>query len=329
MDIQLSEAEIAGDRRGKVAAGIGFILFIVLLLVPLFFHLNPPPGQPGIAVLLAFDDAGSGDAPAPPASAPAPAEPEPVKPPPPTPEVKPEPEPVKPPPTPAKPVTQPEREVIQQETPAEIAIRKRKAQEEAREQEAERVRKEQEAEVARREEAAATAAREQAAREQREREAREAAIAEARAEEEAARQRREANAARLRDQLGGGLSDNSGSGSGDSNQPGTQGDPNGVPGGAVTAGSGNGRISGFGNRGLVSSPAVREKCQASGTVVVEVCISPEGKVVSAKKTQAGTTTQNSCLINSAVANSKTWKFSSSALAPASQCGKITYTFKLQ
>jgi hypothetical protein len=329
MDIQLTEIELAGDRRGKIAAGIGFILFIVLLLIPLFFHLNPPPGQPGIAVLLAFDDAGSGDAPAPPASAPAPAEPEPVKPPPPTPEIEPEPEPVKPPPTPTKPEVQPEREVIQQETPAEISIRKRKVQEEARKQEADRIRKQQEADVRRREEATATAVREQAAREQRERQAREAAIAEARAKEEAARQRREANAARLRDQLGGGLSDNSGSGSGDSNKPGTQGDPNGVPGGAVTAGSGSGRISGFGNRSLVASPAVREKCQASGTVVVEVCIAPSGKVVSSKKTQSGTTTQNSCLINSAVANSKTWKFSPNDLAPAAQCGKITYTFKLQ
>lgn len=327
MDIQLSEAELAGDRRGKVAAGIGFILFIVLLLIPVFFHLNPPPGQPGIAVLLAFDDAGSGDAPAPPASNPAPAEP--MDPPPPTPEVKPEPEPVKPPPTPTKPEVQPEREVIQQETPAEIAIRKRKAQEEARKQEAERLKQQQEAEVRRREEAAAAAAREQAAREQREREAREAAIAEARAKEEAARQRREAEAARLRDQLGGSLSNNSGSGSGDSGKPGTQGDPNGVPGGAVTAGSGSGRVSGLGGRGLVSSPAVRESSQASGTVVISVCISPEGKVVSAKFSQTGSNTSNPSLIRAATDNAQTWKFSPDASAPPTQCGKITYTFKVQ
>jgi TonB family protein len=327
MDIQLSEIELAGDRRGKIAAGIGFILFIVLLLIPIFFHLNPPPGQPGIAVLLAFDDAGSGDAPAPPASAPAPAEPAPVKPPPPTPE--PEPEPVKPPPTPTKPEVQPEREVIQQETPAEIAIRKRKAQEEARKQEADRVRKQQEADIRRRQEATAAAAREEAAREQREREAREAAIAEANAKEEAARQRREANAARLRDQLGGGLSDNSGSGSGDSNKPGTQGDPNGVPGGAVTAGSGKGRVSGLGGRGLVSSPAVRESSQASGTVVISVCISPEGKVTSAKFSQSGSNTSNPSLIRAATNNAKTWKFSPDGTAPPTQCGKITYTFKVQ
>lgn len=324
MEVHLTEAELAGDRRGKIAAGIGFILFIVLLLVPIFFHLNPPPGQPGISVLLAFDDSGSGDDPAPPpAAAQPPTQPEQPQ----EPEIRPEPTPP-PPPTTTVPVKQPEREVIQQETPAEIAIRKRKAQEEAARQEAERQRQQELTDARNRENAAAAAAREQAAREQREREAREAAIAEAQAKEEAARQRREAEAARLRDQLGGSLS-NTGGGSGSGTKPGTEGDPNGVPGGTVTAGSGSGRVSGFGNRGLVASPAVREQCQASGTVVVEVCIDPDGKVISAKKTQSGTTTQNSCLISSAEANSKTWKFTPSPLAPASQCGKITYTFKLQ
>lgn len=328
MEVRLSEAEVTGDRRGKVAAGIGFVLFVILLLVPIFFHLNPPPGQPGIAVLLAFDDAGSGDDPAPPSSSPAEVQPEPAPTPPPTPEVQIEPEPVTPPPTPATtPERQPEREVIQQETAAEIAIRKRKAQEEARKREAERLRQEQEAEVRRREDAAAQAAREQAAREQREREAREAAIAEAKAKEEAARQRREADAARLRDQLGGSLS-NSGGGSGNTSETGTQGDPNGVPGGAVTAGSG--RVSGgLGGRGLVSSPAVRESSQASGTVVVNVCVGADGKVISAKFSQTGSNTSNPQLIRAAENNAKTWKFSASATAPPSQCGKITYTFKVQ
>ena len=58
MEAHLTEIEVTGDRRGKIAAGIGFMLFIVLLLIPIFFHLNPPPGQPGISVLLAFDDSG-------------------------------------------------------------------------------------------------------------------------------------------------------------------------------------------------------------------------------------------------------------------------------
>ncbi|TXF91824.1 TonB family protein [Neolewinella aurantiaca] len=322
MEIQVqSEAEQNGDRNGKVAAGIGFILFVIVLLIPIFFKLNPPPGQPGIAVLLAFDDQGSGDNPAGPSSPSEPVtEPQPVEPPPPAPEVKPEPvpEPPKPSSTP-KPVVE-QRDVIQEETAQDIAIRKQKAQEEAR--------KRQEEEVRRREEAAAQAARDQAAKERREQEAREQAIREANAKAEAERQAREARAQALRDQLSGGLS-GSGSGSGDTGKPGTQGRPDGVnDGSGIVAGSG--RVSGgLGGRGLVSSPAVRESSQKSGTVIVEVCVGADGKVTTAKFTQSGSTTADPTLVKAAVDNAKTWKFSSDATAPPSQCGRITYTFKVQ
>ena len=313
---QLSPAEVIGDRRGKIAAVIGLILFLVVILIPIFFKLNPPPGQPGIAVLLAFDDQGSGDDPAGPAS-PAPPTPEPTPtPPPPTPEPQPEPE-VKPPPPAPAPRPQPEvRDVIQTETPQEIAIRKRKAREAAERAEAER-----------RERAAEQAAREQAERDRREREAREAAIREAEAKAERERQAREARAAALRDQLSGGLS-GSGGGSGNTNQPGTQGRPDGVPDGSSIS-SGSGRVTGLGGRDLVASPPVRERSQTSGTVIVEVCIGPDGAVKTAKFIQANSTTQDSGLISAAIANAKTWKFSASPTAPPTQCGKITYTFRVQ
>lgn len=330
MDVQLpSAAEERGDRNGKVAAGIGFILFVVAILVPIFYKLNPPPGQPGIAVMLAFNDDGSGDSPAGPSAPAEPTpEPEPVKPPPPAPEVKPDPvpEPPKPTTTPKPKVEQ--RDVVQAETAQEIAIRKRKAQEEARKREQDRLRKEQEDEVRRREDAAAQAARDQAEKERREQAAREQAIREANAKAEAERQAREARAQALRDQLSGGLS-GSGSGSGNTGKPGTQGRPDGVPDGSgIVAGSG--RVSGgLGSRGLVSSPAVRESSQKSGTVIVEVCVGSDGKVSSAKFTQSGSTTADPTLVRAAVNNAKTWRFSADATAPPSQCGKITYTFKVQ
>jgi TonB family protein len=330
MEIQIeSQAELNGDRNGKVAAGIGFILFVIALLIPIFFKLNPPPGQPGIAVLLAFDDQGSGDNPAGPSAPAEPvAEPEPVKPTPPTPEVKPDPVPEPPKPTSTPDPVVEQRDVIQAESAQEIAIRKRKAQEEARKREQDRLRKEQQNEVQRREEAAAKAVREQAAKERREQEARETAIREANAKAEAERQAREARAQALRDQLSGGLS-GTGGGSGNTGKPGTQGRPDGVADGSgIVAGSG--RVSGgLGGRGLVSSPAVRESSQKSGTVIVEVCVGSNGKVISAKFTQSGSTTADPTLVRAAINNAKSWKFSSDATAPPSQCGKITYTFKVQ
>lgn len=328
MEAQLTEIEIRGDRRGKIAAGIGFILFVVLILYPLFLRLNPPPGQPGTAVLLALDDFGSGDDPAGPS---APAEPveevtEPV-PPPPTPEVEPTPPP---PPTPAakpEPAEQ-QKEVIQTESPAEIAIRKRKAQEEARERAAEIQRKQQEADVKRRQDAAAEAAREQAAREQREREAREAAIAEAKAREEAAQRKRDADAAALKAGLGGGFG--SGGGSGDDGQPGTAGRPDGVADGRGVVAGGGGRVSGgLGGRGLLSSPAVRDRIQQSGTIVIAVCVGPDGQIKSSKFAQSGSNSSNPDLIRIALNNAKTWKFKPDPTAPPSQCGTVTYNFKVQ
>lgn len=330
MEIQVqSQAELNGDRNGKIAAGVGFILFVIALLIPIFFKLNPPPGQPGIAVLLAFDDQGSGDNPAGPSAPSEPvSEPEPVKPPPPAPEVKPDPvpEPPKPTTTP-KPVVE-QRDVIQAETAQEIAIRKRKAQEEARKQEEDRLRKKQEEDVRRREDAAAQAARDKAAKERREQEAREQAIREANAKAEAERQAREARAQALRDQLSGGLSGN-GSGSGTTGNPGTQGRPDGVADGkGVVAGSG--RVAGgLGGRGLVSSPSVRDALQEAGTVVLKVCVGQDGKIASVDFTQSGSVNATSGLIRVAKANAREWKFKADPTAPPTQCGTITYNFKVQ
>ena len=324
MDAQLNPIEERADQRGKIAAGIGFILLVVLLLIPIFFKLNPPPGQPGIAVLLAFDDQGSGNDPAGPAPAPTP-DPTPTPP-------QPQPEPATPPPpppAPAEPVKKPVvRDVVQAETPQEIAIRKRKEQEQARKQEADRKRREEADQQRREQEAADRAERERIAREQQAERERQAAIDEANRKAEEDRKRRQANADRFRTSVGGSLEGGT-EGRGDSNQSGTEGSDDGIRQGGVTAGTG-GRVSGgLGGRGLLSSPAVRDASQRSGTVVVDVCVDQNGNVVSAKKTLSGTTTTDATLINSAVSNAKKWRFKADPTAPATQCGRITYNFKVQ
>lgn len=322
MEAHISEAEIAGDRRGKVAAGIGFILLVVLLLIPMFYKLNPPPGQPGIAVLLSFDDAGSGNDPgAAPAPAPEPTpQPTPTPPPPPTPE--PEPEPTPTPPTPTKPVRE-QREVIQAETAQEIAIRKQKAEEAARQAEAERLRKKQQEEIARREQAARDAAAKKRAEEQ----ARAQAIAEAEAKAKAEEAARRQRAAEFGSSIGGSFG--GGGGAGSDNESGSRGSSDGVRTGSPTAGGGRGNVKGFGNRGVLASPPVRDNSQTSGTVVLNVCIGQDGRVKSVKFTQSGSKNATAQLRRQAEANAKNWRFSADATAPPSQCGTITYTFKVQ
>jgi colicin import membrane protein len=327
MEAHLSKSELNGDRRGKVAAGLGFILIIVLLLIPIFFKLNPPPGQPGIAVLLAFDDQGSGDDPGGPTAPEPVVDPTPTPPPPPAPEVKPAPRPAPPPPASAPRPAPQQRDVIQEESTAEIAIRKQKAREEAAKADAERKRREQQSDIQRREEAAAQAARDKAARERAEQAAREAAIAEANAKAEADRKRRAVEAAELRNRLGGSFG--GGGGAGNDNKPGSEGSDDGIRNGSVTAGSGRGNVKGFGNRGVVASPPVRDNSQQAGVIVMAVCIGPDGRIISARFTQAGSQNATPELRQQAETNAKTWRFAADPAAPPSQCGTITYNFKVQ
>lgn len=330
MDIIQTELEAKADRNGKISAGIGFILFIILLVIPMFFHLNPPPGQPGILVNLGVIDQGQGDENAA-ASAPAAATPPPAPAPPePEPEPQPETETAPPPPAAAPEPAPQQREVVQQEDPAAIALRKQKAREEAqrRAEEAE-AQREANAEAQRQREAQEAERRRRAAAEaeQRRLDAEEAARQRKLAEERAAR---EAAANATRDQIGG-LFGN-GSGNGDTGTPGNQGVDNGDPNADRLKGisTGDGRVSGgLGGRGVLQSPAVRENSQVSGRVVVSVCVGPDGSISEAKYTQSGSSTADPNLVRAAIANAKKWKFKADPTAPQRQCGKITYDFKVQ
>ena len=321
MDHVITEIEEKADRDGKVAAGIGFILFVILLVAPIFWHLNPPPGQPGILVNLGQIDVGQGDnnAPAPSADVPRPdpaPQPDPAPAPPPPPQPEPEPEPVR---EPTRPTPQPQRPVVQQEDPAAVALRERQQREEA----ARRAREEQERR-------AAQELQERLDREEAERRRQAEAEAERRRQAEAERAAREASANQTRSEIDGLFG--SGSGNGNTGRPGNQGDPNGDPNADRLEGisTGDGRVAGgLGGRGVVNSPPVRENSQVSGRVVVKVCVDPSGAIASAVYTQNGSSTANSQLVNAAVANAKRWKFKADPTAPQQQCGTITYDFKVQ
>ncbi|MCB0636899.1 MAG: hypothetical protein KDC54_09800 [Lewinella sp.] len=291
----LTLREKANIQRGRVA-GVAMLIFLILvLIVPLFFYQNPPPGQEGIQVNLGIPDIGMGeDLNAPVAENPEvqPSEDDPV------------PEPVEEtvPLTAAEdPAPEQQREVVTTEDPAEVALRRQQEREAA----------------------------ERRAQEEADRRAREEA--ERRAQEEAARRaQQEADANRTRNEIGGLF--NSGSGGGNTNTPGdggaTDGDPNESAIGTKSFGSGT-VGGGLGSRGVSRSPQLTENSQKSGVVVVELCVNANGTVDpgSVRFTQRGSTTTDSQLVNAAIRNAKQWAFTSGSVDR--QCGTISYNFRVQ
>jgi membrane protein involved in colicin uptake len=302
MEDILTVREQENKRKGQLAGGIMFILLVALLLIPLFWYQNPPPGQEGIQVNLGIPDIGMGeDLNAPIASAEETVEETTEE------VVEPVTQPVEAaPPPPSKPNSAPE--VITTDDPAAIALRK-KQEKEAADRRAEQDRERREAE----------------AQADADRKAREAA-----AKAEADRKAREAAAANTRNEIGGLF--NSGGGGGTTNTPGDggarDGDPNSSNIGTKSFGSGT-VGGGLGSRGVSNSPRVEENSQKAGVVVVSLCVDADGRVIpsSVQFTQRGSTTTDSQLVNAAIRNAKQWGFSKGSVDR--QCGTITYNFKVQ
>ena len=91
---------------------------------------------------------------------------------------------------------------------------------------------------------------------------------------------------------------------------------------------GNGIIGGgLAGRKAIEIPAVSENSQKTGRVVIKVCVAKDGKVVSAKFTQQGSTTSDPQLVKLAERAANKYLFSSAEIE--TQCGTITFDFKLQ
>ena len=293
------KGEIENRRYGVI---ISFVVHTILLIGFIFAKLSqpnpPPPEQGGILVNLGVpDQEGTGNENAP-EGKPGPieeAEPEP------------EPEPVKEKPKPveekpSKPTTskpQPQKEVVTTEDPDAIALKKKKEQE----------KKQKDAEAK--------------AQAEEDRKKKAAADAKARQDAEDARKQKE-----LQDQIGGALGGGKGKGKGNSGQTGNPGDPNGgdsdILSGKTT---GAGVVEGFGNRKFTPAAKPKDNSQETGTVAVRICIDKNGRVTSAEFTQKGSTTTSSNLISIAVSNAKQYKFAAGSID--TQCGTITYTFRVK
>lgn len=81
-------------------------------------------------------------------------------------------------------------------------------------------------------------------------------------------------------------------------------------------------------RKALSKPKEQPDCQEEGTVVVQIQVDKNGKVVYAKAGVQGTTNSNPCLLKPAKEAALKTKWSASKNAPAKQVGTIIYKFSL-
>jgi len=320
-----SIAEVKNQKKARLIAIIFWTILMALLLIPLMSYQNPPPGQEGVVVNLGMIDVGDGDQNAPEPSSNVPTEVE-------------EPQPTEPETAPVeemeevdeqeeaeeveevveKPVEKPDpkpaptKEVIKTDNREALALKKK---EEAKKKKAA-------AEAKAKSEAKKKAdAKKKAAAE-----AKRKADAKAKADAEAAAKYNEA-----KNKYSGAFGGDKGKGKGNTGKPGNQGDPNGDPNSKILEGisTGSGKVGGgLGSRGVVGSPKVPNNFSTPGTVVMNICVGANGRVIGEPEFKLrGSTTQATQLRRLAAANAKKWKFSPSNTDK--QCGTITYDFKVQ
>ena len=312
MDLSLHQ-EKKNQSRGMTISIIIHSLLIILLFLNLMHPENPPPGQAGILVSFGEPNIGQGDE----VSAP-PAKVEEEKPPPEEVDVEETDPPVKEPEVTKPEVSETEKQaaadkkLLEDQHSKELALQKKKLEDQKKKETAEAQKKKAEED-----------AKKKIAEEKRRKAE---ADAKAKADAEA---KKKADAEKLKGEIGG-MFGQSGDGKGETGKPGNQGDPNGDPNASNLDGvsTGSGDIGGnLGGRGVLSKPVIKDNSQKTGDVNLKVCVDGTGKVISADYTQGGSTTNDSDLIQTAIAGAKKYKFEKSSLDK--QCGTIKIKFRLK
>lgn len=119
-------------------------------------------------------------------------------------------------------------------------------------------------------------------------------------------------------------------GQGNNDNSGSQGDPDGDPNTKAleNLATGSGSIGeGLSDRTIEYKPVIKDDSQKTGKVVIDICINKQGKVISAKYTQKGSTTSDKDLIDVAETGVRKYRFS--AGDADKQCGSIIIDFKLK
>lgn len=121
-------------------------------------------------------------------------------------------------------------------------------------------------------------------------------------------------------------------GEGPDSTSGDKGDPRGDPyatsyyGGPGTGTGGVGY--GLNGRGKPTFSITPQECNEAGTVVVQIKVNREGRVIQANPGVKGTTNNHPCLLDAAKRNAMSFRWRSDSKAPTSQIGFIELNFKL-
>ena len=119
-------------------------------------------------------------------------------------------------------------------------------------------------------------------------------------------------------------------GTGDNKKPGPTGDPDSggdSPTGKIGVTAGGDIGGGLSGRGVRARSLPSNNSGKFGTVVIKICVNPDGNVVSARYVQKGSTTSAGVLKSLAVNAAKKYKFQSNPNAPDKQCGTVTFKFR--
>ena len=99
--------------------------------------------------------------------------------------------------------------------------------------------------------------------------------------------------------------------------------------GNADSGSGFGESTGSGifNRKVIYRADVKKITKQSGTIVIELCINQQGRVIFAKPDTEASTIKDFSVIRKAVDLTTKYKFAKDYTSPKKQCGKMTYVFE--
>ncbi|WP_343329076.1 energy transducer TonB [Polaribacter staleyi] len=135
----------------------------------------------------------------------------------------------------------------------------------------------------------------------------------------------------LNNLLNGNASDGKPQGEGDDDKPGVKGKVDGDPSSSKyygNTGSGSGGDYNLAGRKVMITSKVQPDCQEEGTVVVQIQVDKNGKVIFAKPGYKGSTNTASCLLKAAKEAALRTKWNPDEKAPANQVGTIIYKFSL-
>lgn len=82
-------------------------------------------------------------------------------------------------------------------------------------------------------------------------------------------------------------------------------------------------------RKIISKPTIKDQYDQQGRIRIKICVDPAGRVIDARYTQAGSTSQSRELIELSIQAAKKYQFTVNENAPSKQCGHLDFNFTIK